>query len=545
MSKIDKYNSLLEFIQETKPFSTKVMDMTVEFIHNENIQLEITDELLITQLLGCGYPLNGTNIEEWLAAVISGADYQTVSATLNGSGNYSFRAVSPAALPDPFTFVDFSVGLKTVIFTPLLLAAAVQGSDPGDYPYYVRFKLTGFDDNITTIIGAQFNGTFEILIETPSNVYTSTGLLSLPTTITYIFDAIASTFEVRFDDVVITLSNNTYTPSLMSMEIHIVEQFTVIGDVGKTIGGTLITNAPDMVDLGEFTNSETDICGEVIEAPPPLTGWQLEGNYFPFNNTFTERVATLTDTLFAVSYSDLGDSKQYLETYFWNGTTFSVIGNRLEISIAIANTAITALNSTTVAIANVGTDTLTTYSWDGNDWTMVGSSLTITMSAAALATINSNTIAFADSSADELRTYSWNGSIWTLSGTSLPVTMGGPSLTALSSTLFAFCDITNDQIRTYGYSAGVWTLLGNQLTITPATNQEVTKLTPTSIAYTDPTNNILSVYDWDGSDWIQSGTSITVSYGSRVSLSNINSTEIVIAGSFPNTGLYRYKWYGP
>lgn len=45
MASIDKIDTLLEYIKEVKPYSTKVLDVTVEHVHNENLMINVADEV--------------------------------------------------------------------------------------------------------------------------------------------------------------------------------------------------------------------------------------------------------------------------------------------------------------------------------------------------------------------------------------------------------------------------------------------------------------------------------------------------------------------
>lgn len=52
MAKIDAIDALLEFVQETKPFHSKVLEVLIEYVYNDRISVNITEQLQIdTELI--------------------------------------------------------------------------------------------------------------------------------------------------------------------------------------------------------------------------------------------------------------------------------------------------------------------------------------------------------------------------------------------------------------------------------------------------------------------------------------------------------------
>ena len=132
-----------------------------------------------------------------------------------------------------------------------------------------------------------------------------------------------------------------------------------------------------------------------------------------------------------------------LNLFFKYGSELSIPG--------IGYPAICTLNSTTVVFIDAALKKLSTYTWDGSDWTLTGNQLTISgMNIPALCALNSTTVAFIDAALASLRTYAWSGSAWSLSSSGLSIPgIGNHALCALNSTTVAFIDDTLEELTTY------------------------------------------------------------------------------------------------
>lgn len=239
-------------------------------------------------------------------------------------------------------------------------------------------------------------------------------------------------------------------------------------------------------------------------------------------------IASVTNpTVAALNATDIAfkdDGNNDLRTYRFEGSTFAQVGN--DLNVGGNNPSLSRLSDTTVALAYDGF--LSKYSFDGTDWSLVGSALGIAgATSPSVATLTSSTVAFVDNFNDELRTYSFDGSNWTLVGSGLSLgSVKNPNITALNATDIAFLDETNDDIRTYRFSGTAWAQVGNDLNITTANDVSLTTLNPTDIAYTSD-NGELRTYRFDGTDWAQVGSYIDLGSTPDPSISAMNGTDVV------------------
>ncbi len=232
-----------------------------------------------------------------------------------------------------------------------------------------------------------------------------------------------------------------------------------------------------------------------------------------------------------------------LSTYNWNGTDWSQVGNNL--SITGGTPALASLNLTRVAFIDSANDNLSTYNWNGTDWSRVGNNLPIAgVGASALAGLNSTRVAFIDETNEQLRTYNWNGTDWSQAGNSLSISLtGAPALASLNSTRVAFIDDTNDNLRTYNWNGTDWSLVGNSLSILLTGAPALASLNSTRVAFIDDTNDNLRTYNWNGTDWSQIGNSLSISGVSAPALAGLNSTRVAFIDTV-NEQLRTYKFSG-
>lgn len=217
----------------------------------------------------CAYPLDASSAE------VTGAGFLPMQLT-NGSQTAKLALVgAPGAARNGTAFpagstggtgqkMDFSAGKKVIQWLPVL-PTTVGGGPAGLVAYRLVFTLTStaFSDVLEVALYVNADGTFSQTIWVNNvSVYTATPA-SHPTVVAMILDAVAGTVSVRFDDVPITLSANTYTPAQLIALIFATEYTNCpAGDAGKLVGGTLVTDHAQMT--GVYTGGETDPCGTVI-----------------------------------------------------------------------------------------------------------------------------------------------------------------------------------------------------------------------------------------------------------------------------------------
>ena len=208
---------------------------------------------------------------------------------------------------------------------------------------------------------------------------------------------------------------------------------------------------------------------------------------------------------------------------------------------------ITRLDETTIAFADAETNELETYSWDGSDWSQVGNSLSITAFVGpGITTLDTNLIAYIDSQNDRLKTYSWDGSDWSQVGNELHISgISWTDITALDSSTIAQFDSTNDEIRTYSWDGTDWSQVGSGLnpTLLNETLPALATLSANTIAIVDGGSTELATYYWDGSNWMGIGNSLAISGLGGPSMEALNSNTVVIQDQSLNR-IRTYRWNG-
>ena len=209
-----------------------------------------------------------------------------------------------------------------------------------------------------------------------------------------------------------------------------------------------------------------------------------------------------------------------------NWTNYTTVGNSLAITTS-TNAAIQALDANNVAVHNQNGMGL--YTWDGTDWTLVGSHGAPGVGIdPGLAAISSTQIVKVDHNA-ALGTYTHNGTNWVLSGSALSIPgMGGGRVAALNSTDVAFTDGSIDDLRTYRWGGASWSQIGNSFFL-GTNNPGIAALNGTDIAVID-TGGIggIGTYRFDGTNWSLVGSVLNLSFNTTPDLTALNETDIVI-----------------
>jgi hypothetical protein len=150
-----------------------------------------------------------------------------------------------------------------------------------------------------------------------------------------------------------------------------------------------------------------------------------------------------------IAYIDEGNHLLSTYRYDVDSKNFQLVGNTLDIGGTIVKPAISALNSTTIALIEETGDALTVYSWDGTDWTSVGTPLVRSGSDFALTKLDTNRIVLVDGV--NIETYDWDigTETWSKVGNTLDIETAGsatygwtfsglPSVTAIDSETVAY-----------------------------------------------------------------------------------------------------------
>jgi hypothetical protein len=224
------------------------------------------------------------------------------------------------------------------------------------------------------------------------------------------------------------------------------------------------------------------------------------------------------------------------------------IGNDLVMG-SLGTIRITALSSNRIAFLDGVNDDLRTYDFDGSTWSQVGNDLNISSLGGTfgITALSSNRIAFIDSTNEDLRTYDFDGTDWAQVGNDLNISgVSSARITALSSNRIALISVTLGYLRTYDFDGTDWAQVGNSLSgISDLSgNSNSTSLSSNRIALIGDTN--LRTYDFDGTDWAQVGNSLSISTESGArGISALSSNRIlmiysVTGGSNANTRIYNF-----
>jgi len=222
------------------------------------------------------------------------------------------------------------------------------------------------------------------------------------------------------------------------------------------------------------------------------------------------------------------------------------LGSSFALQAINGQSAITALNSTTIAYMDSTNSTLRVYTWNGSSWSQIGSGLSISGAInIAIAALSSTDIAFIDGVNHNLRTYRWNGSSWSQIGYDTNVYNSyEPAMAALSSTTIAL--FSDDKLRMFTWDGTWWSQIGSYLSIPTNDVTAIGKLTSVSIAFMDSFNDSLRVYTWNGSSWSQAGSGLSIPGIGCPAIAGLNSTDIayIDAESVNSRVIRKYRWNG-
>ncbi len=270
----------------------------------------------------------------------------------------------------------------------------------------------------------------------------------------------------------------------------------------------------------------------VIDSP----SWTQVGNGLSIATT-SPSIASLTATRIAL-YNN-ADGK--LGAYDFDGTNWSLVGTALTITSGTLS-ALAALSSTRVAYIDIVNGQLRTYDFDGSTWSQVGNSFTLAVGAPALAALSSTRVAFADVTVDRLRAYDFDGTNWSLVGNSLTLSLGSVALAALSSIRVALVDINLGALRAYDFDGTNWSLVGNSFALSN-TSASLAALSSTRIAFTDALDT-LRIYDFDGTNWsLASNLFPIVTNSTAISMLSATSVAFIDDG-FDELRTYRLNALG-
>ena len=261
----------------------------------------------------------------------------------------------------------------------------------------------------------------------------------------------------------------------------------------------------------------------IADADTLDTAYLLRGAALFITNRRYPTLTTLTTNEIASYDTDLN----LLTTYTFDGSTWSVVGNEFTVPGGTVWGSIESMTATTVALCEPTMGEIRTYSWDGTDWTLDGNELAISgmSTRAALAKMSATRMAMIGDGNDELRVYDWDGSDWTyLAGSALSIASNTlADITALSSTRIAYIDTGNIELRTYDFDGSNFSLTGSGLPIAAGFNS-ISVFNSTTVCVINDDTGTISFYRLTGSTWALYGDVLnidhTVNHGNAITIMN-------------------------
>lgn len=228
----------------------------------------------------------------------------------------------------------------------------------------------------------------------------------------------------------------------------------VAGISHTLVGSSLSTGIPSTVTfngIAALSSTDVAICWSVSSTAYLArftfngSSWIQVGSTYPvLSSAAYGGITSLDEDTLAVAVCRLSGTADVF-TLHWTGSTWSKVGNTLIIS-ANNQLYLCRLNSNTIALMNTSAASLGTYSFDGTDWTHIGSSISTggsTSSSQGICTHSPDGVTVVMSyNTTTLRAYRWNGSIWSLIG-SLAATLSSSIPSILKVTPYGFDVVLN------------------------------------------------------------------------------------------------------
>lgn len=268
-------------------YSGTAADMLATHLKVQGFSGSLSDMLAAAshsgRLLGCAYPLSAGSDEITslgLQPMTLSADKMTASwVTLNVyDGDVTALAAPSGFSTGASAKLQFTSGTRVIEFKDILMPAGAGGGDVST-AYEAGLYLTSgvAVGGVTVVLRIRKDGTRYAAIHTDADgdgtyatQYTATPA-TLPSRVTLIVNAAANTLSVLFDGVAVTLTDATMPAGQYVAAISAYQSDSLAaGDVGKTIGATLVTSAASMTGI-YYRAGATDPCGNLPVAYTPLS----------------------------------------------------------------------------------------------------------------------------------------------------------------------------------------------------------------------------------------------------------------------------------
>lgn len=183
------------------------------------------------------------------------------------------------------------------------------------------------------------------------------------------------------------------------------------------------------------------------------------------------------------------------------GWVIREVGNHYSFAGGFAFPNVAALDSSTVAVVNRSDYTLRTFSFDGSDWSQVGSSLGGFWGWGSMAALDSITVAVVNDytpGEHELNVYEFNGSEWYQLTTQTLFRDGQAWIAALDSQTIAYLKERSGgddaELGVYSYETGSWVSVGTSHDFGPRYYAAMAALDENRVVVIDDTTDTMRTY---------------------------------------------------
>lgn len=279
----------------------------------------------------------------------------------------------------------------------------------------------------------------------------------------------------------------------------------------------------------------------VLDNVAAAGGWAQVGNTFASPATTESSIAQLT----ATSISMQNDTTNAIETYSWDGTDFSEIGTAFSpITINSSNESSQLANNEIVSLREGSR--IAKYTHDGTAYTRIGNELNFAANNSVTGVSSTRCAVTTANGTDGLYMFDHDGTNWSQTGSTLAVTFSFKkhAIVCLDNTVdaerFAVYNSVTQDIRIYDFNGTTFSQVGNALTgMGNLTNPSLAKMSATDFAFMGSTSGDLRHISFDGTDCTINST-LNIAGGSIVKICAKSATEIFYFGTSGGIRVYEY-----
>lgn len=319
--------------------------------------------------------------------------------------------------------------------------------------------------------------------------------------------------------------------------------------------------------LNSFTSENNDQTGNLALADSDLDELRM----YYFNGLYFQEVGTASSLPASALYhiTTLTKSRILLtesqndQQEVWN-YDFSVdptVWNQYDEQSGITATdggAVASLSNLRMVIHATDTDNLRMYEFYGAvvGWVQVGNSFSLVANGAAVVaglSLERTAIIYRDAGTDiYLAAYDFDGTDFSLVGSALSLVLSGDAnvygITALSGSRIAVTydyGSSNSVLQSYDFNGSTWSTVGSALSLSSeasAYRPQVTAVSATVVIVANPQDKTLQAYTFNGSAWSKTGRAYTLSAMSWIAITYMNyhawTQEQVLISSISDSDTY-------